>query len=230
MKEAWHLESFDWLRHLPPESLARLREVASQQQHAAGEMVFAPTPNPHSVYLLESGLVRIFRLSQSGDEATFGFVAPGEVFGELSVFGDYPRESFARAVQPSLVWKISREVFQGVIADRPELVMAVIRQVGDRFKRIESRIEHLVFRDVRSRIARVLQELAEDLGRALEDGAPAEVPLSQAELATLVGASRQTVNSTLHDLEKDGLIELGRRRIVVLRPEALLLAVGGEAR
>jgi CRP/FNR family cyclic AMP-dependent transcriptional regulator len=225
MKEAWHIESFDWLRKLSAESLESLRQKSSRREYAKGEMIFTPTPNPHSVYLLEGGLVRIFRLSRYGDEATFGFVSPGEVFGELAAFGDYPRESFARAVQRSLVWRIPRDVFQGVIADRPDLVVAVIRQVGDRFKRIESRVEHLVFRGVRSRLALILRELADDFGRPLGDGPALEVPLSQAELATLVGASRQSVNVTLHELEKEGLIELGRRRVLLLRPDELVLAV-----
>lgn len=224
MKDAWHIESFDWLHQLPAECLEKLRQGSTRREYDRGEMIFSPTPSPDSIYLLERGLVRIFRLSRSGDEATFGFVSPGNVFGELAAFGDYPRESFASAVQPSLAWRISRDVFQGVIADRPDLVVAVIQQVGNRFKRIESRVEHLVFRDVRSRVALILCELGEDLGQPDGNGPERNLSLSQAELATLVGTSRQSVNTTLHELEREGLIELGRRRIRLLRPQDLMLA------
>jgi CRP-like cAMP-binding protein len=166
MKDVWHLRRIDWLREFTSEEREALQRASGANDYGPGEMIFSPEPNPNSVYLLEAGLVRIFRLSAAGSETTFGYVAPGEVFGELAGFGDYPRESFAQTVRKSRAWKVPRATFQEVIRRKPDLAMAITRQIGERLKRIESRIEDLVFRDVRSRVAHILLELAEDFGES----------------------------------------------------------------
>lgn len=217
----WHLHNFDWLTELSARETERLQRQSVRRQYRAGEMVFTPAPHPHSVYLLERGLVRIYRLSPSGAETTFGYVRPGEIFGELAVFSSRPRESFAKAVRASLVWRLRREVIQEVLAAHPGIGVAVTKQVGSRLKRIESRVEHLVFRSVPSRVAGILLELAEDFGRREPHGLVVDLALSQQELATLVGASRQTVNASLRDLERVGVIRRDSGRCVLLDVDAL---------
>lgn len=231
MHDIWHLRNIDWLRELSPGELGDLQRNASHKRYAGGEMVFSPTAHPHSIYLLETGLVRIYRLSETGAETSFGYVAPGEVFGELAVFGDFPRESFAQAVRPAAVWKIAREPFQRVMAQRPSMVVAMTKQIGERLKRIEARIEDLVFRTVRVRVARMLTELSQGFGRPDGERIVIDIPITQGELATLVGATRQTVNQTLGEMTDEGLITRERQRIVVVSPERLaaLVAANGSA-
>jgi CRP-like cAMP-binding protein len=215
------MRNVEWLSRMDEAEIAELERGAVARRYARGEMVFAPSRNPQSVYLLHTGLVRIYRLSECGGETSFGYVAPGEVFGELPAFGDYPRESFAQAVRVAHVWKIPRENFQRVMAARSALALQVTRQIGDRLKKVESRVEDLVFRNVRTRVARMLGELAEDFGQTENGHRVIDIPITQSELATLVGATRQTVNQTLRELSEEGLIGRDNRRIVLLRPELL---------
>jgi CRP-like cAMP-binding protein len=217
VKDIWHLHRIDWMRELSVEEIEKLRSASVRLDVAHGHTIFAPESHPHSLYLLECGLARIYRLSESGAETSFGYVAPGEVFGELAAFGDYPRENFAVAVRDSLVWKIPASVFQALLGQRPDLVIEVTRQIGERLKRIESRLENLVFRDVRSRVAHILLELAEDFGREDGGGIELDVEFTQAELATLVGSTRQTVNASLRELETDGAIGRHGRHVVLIQ-------------
>jgi CRP/FNR family transcriptional regulator, cyclic AMP receptor protein len=221
LDDFWHLHNFDWLRELSSAETAQLQKRSVCREYARGEMVFTPSSHPQSVYLLERGLVRIFRVSPSGSQTTFGYVNAGEIFGELAAFLDRPRESFAQAVQCSIVWRIAREALRKVIAAHPAIVAEVTKQVGTRLKRIESRVENLIFRDVRSRVACILLELAETFGRADSRGVTIDLPLSQEELATLVGATRQSVNATLRELRQEGFVARDRQRFVLTRPEAL---------
>jgi CRP/FNR family transcriptional regulator len=219
---SWHLHDCDLLAGLTPEETREMRAESQCREYAPGETVFAPEPQPASVYLLERGLVRMYRLAESGAEFVLGYVVRGEVFGELSILGERPRESFADALHPSLVWRIPREVFQRVVGRRADLVIRVTCQIAERFKQIESRVENLVFRDARSRLASLLVELADDFGRKEVDGAVRiDLPLTQAELGKLIGATRQTVNQSLRELELAGLI--GRRdgSVTLLDPEKL---------
>ncbi|HME70394.1 MAG TPA: Crp/Fnr family transcriptional regulator [Myxococcota bacterium] len=220
MDAYWHVRNVDWMGSLAPDESELLKRESTSRSYAPGEMIFAPTANPSAVYLLEQGLVRIYRLSETGAEVTFGYVSPGEVFGELALFGVPARESFAESVIRSTVRKIPRAVFTRLLEARPAMVLAVTKQIGERMRRIESRVEHLVFRDVKSRVARILLELAEDFGRPEVDGILIEIPLTQGELATLVGSVRQTVNDALRQFEQAGWIrQLGRQLLIVKRDE-----------
>ena len=220
--DCWHIHDCDLLAGLTPDETRELRAASRCREYAPGETVFAPDPQPASIYLLERGLIRIYRLAESGAELVLGYVVRGEVFGELSVLGERPRESFADAVHASFVWRIPREAFQRVVGRRADLVIRVTCQVADRFKQLESRIENLVFRDVRSRLASLLLELADDFGAAEPDGAVRiDLPLTQAELGRLIGATRQTVNQGIGELEAAGLIGRRRGRVTLLKPDEL---------
>jgi CRP-like cAMP-binding protein len=215
------LRRIDWIAELGPDALHSLQRAGAAKRYRIGETVFAPATNPESVYLLESGLARVYRVSEAGGETSFGYVAPGELFGELPAFGDYPRESFAQAVQASVAWTIAREPFQRLLVSCPSLVLAIARQMAQRMKRVEARVEDLVFRSVRVRVARMLAELAESFGRPDGDRVVIDMLITQADLATLVGATRQTVNQALGELGREGLVERRCQRIVLRDVDAL---------
>lgn len=222
MKDVWHLQDIDWLHALALAQIEQLRCESTQRRYAIGETVFTPVPNPSSLYILEAGLVRIFRLSEKGLETSLGYVKPGEVFGELTIFGDYPRESFAQAVEKSVVWRIPRQVFQPYVESTPSLAFEISKQIGERLKRIESRVENLVFRDVHTRVILILTELASNFGNERDDGSvEIDVQITQSELATLVGSSRQSVNASLSELTKQGMIGRAGPNLVLLKPAEL---------
>lgn len=221
-QDVWQLRNIEWLRDLAAAELQELQRNASHRRHAGGDQIFAPSATPESVYLLENGLVRIYRISESGYETTLGYIAPGEVFGELPIFGSYPRESFAQAVGPAGVWRIGRDAFQRLLQTRPGLLAPIARQISERLKRVEARVEDLVVRSVRARVARMVLELAQTFGRAEGDRTVIDVPLTQGELATLVGATRQTVNQVLGELAAEGSLHHDRRRLAIHDRERLM--------
>ncbi len=209
------LETIGWLAGLGDGEMSTLQSLSTRHTFAAGETVFAPTPDPQSVYLLQRGRIRILRLSPRGDEVTLGYIMEGEVFGELPGFGDHPRESFAIAGEPSLIWKIPLELFRRLVTTRPEIAIEITQQMGERMKRVESRVENLVFGDVRSRLATVLLELVEDFAPREGDGVR-ELGLSQRELATLIGSTRQSVNAAMSELRDEGMLRLRSGRAQIL--------------
>jgi CRP-like cAMP-binding protein len=221
MKDVWHVGRVDWLRGLPEESQERLRTSARTETYEPGEMIFRPERQPEFVFVLVSGLARIFRLSESGGEVQFGHVLPGEVFGELELFVDRPRESFAQAVEPSTVWKITRENFLLVLKSAPSVMFEVSRQMGGRFKKIEGRVEDFVFRSAPSRVARILLQLADEFSRPDERGVSIGLPLTQSELAVMIGVTRQTVNASLAQLRDDRVIDYEGQRFTVLDADRL---------
>jgi CRP-like cAMP-binding protein len=221
MSDFWRMHGFDWLAGLSELESERLLSRSTSKECARGEIVFGPASTPRSVYLLEKGLVRIFRVAEQGGEVTLGYVGPGEVFGELEAIADHARESFAQALRPSLVWRVPISELRRVIEGVPTVTLRVAQQMERRFKRLESRVESFALRDLRSRLGLVLVELAEDFGREVGGEVLIDVPLSQHDLATLVGASRQSVNECLRDLRATRRIAYRKRRITLLDPAEL---------
>jgi len=221
MSDFWRLHGFDWLAGLSEQEGERLLSRSSSRACARGETIFEPSPSPQSVYLLEQGLVRIFRLSTQGAEVTLGYVRPGEVFGELQVISGHARESFAQAISPSLVWRIPIPELRRLIDTVPSIALRVAEQMEKRFRRVESRVEGLALRDLRSRVCLMLLELAQDFGREADGEVLIDLSLSQHDLATLVGASRQSVNECLRELSEARQIAYRKRRFALRDPAEL---------
>ncbi|MDO5658175.1 MAG: Crp/Fnr family transcriptional regulator [Paracoccus sp. (in: a-proteobacteria)] len=222
----WHLTSISWLDHLPAEALADLRRSSQVQVLARGDTVFSPTPDPQMVFLLESGICRIFGLSPEGEEFTHGLVVRGEVFGELPILDGAPRDCFAVAHEKSIVWRFPRQVFLELMASGPEAAMVITKQIAGRMRRFQMRAEDLVFHHVPARLARVLLLLADELGEATPAGTRIGARFTQAELASLIGASRPTVSLSLGELRSNGLIGMDEGRIVILSPHGLAATAG----
>ncbi len=217
----FHLNDLDWFDELSDDEKSRLEQAAHTKSFNGGQMIFRPSSEPHSLFLLKDGAVRIYRVSGEGSEATFGYVRPGEVFGELAAITGRSRESYAEAVGHAVVWQIPIDLFRKLMGSRPGIGRAVAKQVGDRLKRIESRVEGLMFRDARTRLAIILRELGDHFGIDGEGGIEIDGDFTQSELATLVGCSRQTLNQCLRDLGEQGLAEMKRRRLRLPDPAGL---------
>lgn len=224
----WHVNQIDWLHVLPPTAAKRLRQASQTLHFRDGQTIFSPEPRPGFVFILEAGLVRIYRLSGRGDEFTLGYIRPGEVFGELAVFGDAARESFAQSIDDCTVLMVPKALFSDLVKTVPDLGFSVTKQIEKRFKRIEARAEALVFRSVASRLAGVLLMLAEDFGKPRAEGCLIGLRVTQSEFATLVGAARATVNLTFQQFRAQGTIRQVRGHVLILNADALRLLAQDE--
>jgi CRP/FNR family transcriptional regulator, cyclic AMP receptor protein len=221
MTDYWHLRDVDWLATLGPAEVARVRRSSTTRVYEAGQSIFEPSRHPEQVYLLEEGLIRIFRASPRGDEYTLDYVRPRGLFGEVSVLADRPRESFAEARRRSRVLVIPRRVFVRAVRSSAAALYAVTKKMGRSLLTCRSQAEDLAFRSVRSRLAHLLLRLGEQFGQPADGRVVIGLSLSQGELATLIGATRQTVSATLAEMAEDEIIERRRGQTLLLDPEAL---------
>jgi len=212
------------------EALSELRPMCLIREVAARSPVFGPSTGSGSVYVLEDGAVRLFRLAEDGHETSLGYVAPGEVFGMPILLRREPDERFASAVCRSVVWRIPRDPFRRWLASRPCFAVVLGAQLERRLRRLEDRVDDLAARDVRQRVLRALHDLALAFGRPNGNGSVTlDLPLTQAELASLVGSTRQTVNASLRTLLTERILQRDGRRLVLLSNGAAEPAVRAES-
>lgn len=216
----WHLRKANWLSTLAPDIAASVRRTSKRREYVRGENIFHPIREPRHVYLLEEGLVRIFRLSPAGDELTIGYVRPGEIFGEVSIITERARSSFAQAARDSKILEIPKNVFLKALRSSKPLY-EITKRIGIRLITCQSRAEDLVFCNVSARLARLLLRLAEDLGRRTDQGFAIGLPLTGQEIATLIGTTRQTVSPALRDLVRAGVVVRRHGELVIADRPAL---------
>ncbi|MBA3753253.1 MAG: Crp/Fnr family transcriptional regulator [Nitrospira sp.] len=171
--------------------------------------------------ILKRGRVKIANTSANGKEVTFDILESGEIFGELDVLEDSPRTTSAEALDDALICVIRREDFDRYLAAHPNVTIKLTKLIGLRLRKIQSRVEDLVFRDVPARLAHLLIELSKSDGVKESQGIRLRAQLTHQEMANLIGCSRETVSTTLGQFRDDGLIHMDGRPIVILKLDAL---------
>lgn len=177
--------------------------------------VFSEGSSADSVYYVESGLVKLFKRGEESKEIILDVVAAGQLFGEQCLGGEATRNIAAEVLQDGVVYVIPRDLFLNFCEAHPHVWRQVAELLIANKKRLEKKIELLCLQDVEYRIMYYLGELATGVGLKLNNQ-EISIPLSQGELASLIGATRETTSTTLNTLSRRGLIRLGRRQLVVI--------------
>jgi CRP-like cAMP-binding protein len=176
-----------------------------------------------NLFFVESGLVKIYKRGEDNKEIILQVVAPGELFGEQSIAGEQARTVAAEVLQEGVIFSIPVDLFGRVCDRRPELWREFSGFLAFRKRQLEKKVELLCLRDVEYRILYYMAELAKTFG-AKWNGGEYSIPLSQGELASLIGATRETTSTTLNALARRGVIKLGRRQLIVPSIEGVLAA------
>jgi CRP/FNR family cyclic AMP-dependent transcriptional regulator len=173
-----------------------------------------------NVYFLESGLVKTYKLGGDAKEITLEIIMPGELFG-LEAFGvDGEREVAAEILQEGSVRVIPRDVFLKFCNSRPDIWRVLVETLLVNKQRLEKKIGMLSLMDVEHRILHFVTQLADTIGTRT-DGPERSIPISQGELASLIGATRETTSMVLNVLARRGLLRLSRRQLTVTSLELL---------
>jgi CRP/FNR family transcriptional regulator len=192
-----------------------------------GQFVFMPGDRADYVYILKKGRIKLSVLSASGKEIAIDIIQPGEMFGEFALVDERSRSNMTQALDDVAVSAIDKRDFVRLLESLPKLALNYIRMVGDRRRRMEKKLSDITSKDVAARVCELLHELSAGSQPAQSFGQESLVPLMHHDIASLIGASRQTTTSVLNDLERREIIELGRGWVRVRCLKKLQTYVGG---
>ncbi|HUO72664.1 MAG TPA: Crp/Fnr family transcriptional regulator [Solirubrobacteraceae bacterium] len=217
-------ESF--LAKLSPDELSGFRAAGRTRRFGQGEMVFREGDDAGGVMAIVSGRMKVSVAGVGGREVVLQFPGPGDLVGELSPIFRRPRSASVVAMGDVEVIAIPAEGFRRFIADRPRVAMLILDHVASLLSVADRQRVDLATRDVTSRIAARLLELADEADVNANGPSTLSLALSQDELAAWTGASREAVAKSLHVLRELGWVQTGRREITVLDRTALRSLVG----
>jgi CRP/FNR family transcriptional regulator, cyclic AMP receptor protein len=211
----WHIGNCSLFRQLAPDQLSYLEHSARLRSFCKGEFVYLPHDPTQLVFLLAAGRVRLCTNTPDGKQAILGFIEPGEIFGELALLQDSGQEDRAEAVTDCTVVSMSADAIRKTMDNSPNLALGVTKLMGFRRTRIERRLRSLLFRSNRDRLILLLIDLADQYGKKMNGQISLGIALSHQDLASIIGATRESTTLILGELQSIELIELSRQKIII---------------
>lgn len=217
----WYLERFRLLDALSEPQKRAVEKMARMLELPRGQRIYLPGDPSDQVFLLKAGVVRISSGRPDGPETILALLYPGDIFGELAMVDDSPRDHVATAHDDTVLCALDRTQLLEMVQQSPALGYQITKLMSLRVHRFHTRIEELLFKSAPARIAHTLLDLARDYGVRDDAGVLIPLRLNQADLGNLVGLARETVNIILQDFRHRGLVEADRHSIRIKDPDRL---------
>jgi len=195
-----------------------LARLATRRRYPKDGVVFFENEEGASFFMIVEGRIKVTILGDDGREIILSVLSTGDFFGEMALLDNEPRSATAIAVEDAELLVLNRSDFQSVVSENPRVMQALIKTLTTRLRKANHQISTLALLDVYGRVARVILEMAREDGRRLKDGSIAFRRATHQEIANRIGTTRETVTRMLKDLQRQSLIHVEGREIV-LKPD-----------
>lgn len=212
----WYFEETDLFNILCPTKTPSMEEKHIPKTYQKDDYIYFPKDDSNQIYMIASGRVKIGSYNEQKNEVVKAILSKGEIFGELALAGEETRMDFAQALDnETRICAMSIDDLKELMVDNKELSFKILKIVGLRMRKMERKLESLVFKDARTRIVEFLKDTAAEKGQKVGFEIMIKNHLTHKDIASLTGTSRQTVTTVMNDLREKNLINFDRRRILI---------------
>ncbi|HVB61126.1 MAG TPA: Crp/Fnr family transcriptional regulator [Ktedonobacteraceae bacterium] len=215
--ETIYLKQVPLFTGLAEEEILELMALAKRRTFRGSEVIFHRDDPGQVLYVIKEGKVKICLISPDGQEISLAVLGKGDCFGEFAILDSLPRSADAVAMEKVECYTLQRSDFHNAVMKNPKIAIQIMEVLTKRLRSTDEMIENLIFLDVPGRVAKKLLELADLHGVKVEDGVRIEVRLTQQELASMVGASRESVNKVMGYFTDKRFISADKHRITLHR-------------
>ena len=215
LKYLSHIQVF---RDLTPNELAEMDRQLTMSTCQAGKIFYMPEDTGQVLFLLKKGRVQLYRIAPNGKKLIVVTLGPGAIFGEMSLVGQGMHNTFAEAVDECVLCVMSRSDVSRLMREKPEVAFRFVEAMGTRLTQLEEQLEDIAFKSIPARLSNLLLELAAPQTGNVVAG------YTHQDFSEMLGTYRETITQTLNDFKAEGLIDIGRKK-VVLRNEGRLRAL-----
>ncbi len=206
---------------LKEEDLRRIRSIASVRQVRKGEILFGEREEAKGFYVILSGKVKLYKISQEGKEQILHVVTAPDAFAEAALFSEGSYPAFAEALADSQLLFFPRRNFIRLIEESPQLSINMIVSLSHFLRKFASLIEELSLKEVSSRVAKYLIDLSLRSSKEGKNPREVELDLNKSQLASKLGTISETLSRTLAKMKGKEIIDVKKNRIVILKRELL---------
>ena len=207
------LKDVGGFENLSDEQIGLLTERAITSAYPKGAIIVNEGDQGNSLFVIQSGTVKTFLSDENGKEVVLSTQGAGEYFGDLALFDDEPRSASVMTLERCKVMIISKGQLREAVAEDPEIGLSLLKGLAKRVRVLTENVRTLALLDVFGRLVKTLNSLAEE-----KDGVLViDQRLTQQDLASRIGASREMVSRIMHDLSQGGYIGVKAKRITILK-------------
>jgi CRP-like cAMP-binding protein len=217
------LKSMRYFSNIDAAQLEAIRHLFKEVHYGKGAHFLAEGSRTDALYFIVSGLVKVYKTSPDGREQVLHIAPPGESLNDVSLYDGGPNAAGMAALTPLVLYAIDRKDMMRILQENPNLAMNVIRTLAERIRRDSNLLEDLTSSQVLGRLAKLF------LGQYGGEESIFGLNLTQKDMASLVGSSREMVNRSLRVIEEMGGIRLSRRKVIVLDKSVLERIATGAA-
>jgi CRP-like cAMP-binding protein len=201
-----HINLFD---ELPMEEIHVIDKMSTMTPVKKGTIIISPRNPIKALFLLKKGQVRLYRVNAQGKQFTTDILVDGNLFGETTSFSITDNEMYVEAMTDTYLCTMAKDEFETFIVKNPQISLKLINILSSRLKDTYDLSEKIALGDVKYRVLFLLVMLSERSGKRKKEWQTIEMRLTHADIATMVGSSRETVSAIISQLRKDGLLKKG---------------------
>lgn len=219
----WYLEDVNLFKLLCPHKYPAYTALHQPLVYKKKDYIYFEEDSANRIYLIDHGKVKLGYYTEDGEEVVKAILTKGEIFGEKAILGIEKRNEFAQSIDnATAVCAVTKETLHELMRDNISVSFKIYKFIGLRIKKLERRLQLLLFKDTRTRLLEFLEELCDDHGYNCEKTGNTIIkhPYTQKDIATLIGTSRPTLNAILNDLKEENILDYNRKEIKLLKKKS----------
>ncbi|MDT0559451.1 Crp/Fnr family transcriptional regulator [Ichthyenterobacterium sp. W332] len=223
MNSVWFFEDVNLFKVLCPHKFKAYKSDHDFDAYNKEDYIYFEEDHANKVYLIEKGKVKIGYYTESGNEVIKAILTRGQLFGEKAILGEEKRNEFAQSIDNSTsICPIGVTTMHDLMRDNQTFSFKVYKFIGLKFKKLERRLQLLLFKDTKTRLMEFLQELCDDYGYECPKNGDHVIkhPYTQKDIASLIGTSRPTLNILLNELKEENILNFNRKEIRIIKKTA----------
>jgi CRP/FNR family cyclic AMP-dependent transcriptional regulator len=219
----WYVQDSKMLKDLDERTVELMARRSTMATFEEGQLLHQAGEPMDAVSFLVEGRAKVYRVSADGKQQTIVLLATGDAFGEIGIVDPSGQDLYVEALEHVVVCRTTREAFLQLASRDPALAVRLAEAMGEKLQTAREQIADFAFRDIQGRVAHLLLTFLERERRLTgDDSLDRIVPgLTHRELAEIIGTRRESVTSALNSLERDDLIAVEGKEIVLREIEAL---------
>lgn len=204
---------------LDTETLDKIANTGKRKYYDKDSVILMEEESGSAFFIIIEGKVKVARSSNDGREVILTILGESDFFGEMAILDGLTRSATVIALEDSELFIIQRNDFTNLLREYPEVSIALLQELTGRLRAADMKIKSLSLKDAEGKVASVILQIADDIGKIRQGIVEIErLPLQQ-DLANMAGTSRETISRTIHSFAKKGLIELDGNKLRILNYE-----------
>ncbi|PQJ73024.1 Crp/Fnr family transcriptional regulator [Polaribacter butkevichii] len=220
MNNLWFFDNVNLFNLLCPHKFKEYKKCHNFDAYKKSDYIYFEEDAASKVYLIEKGKVKIGYYNEDGTEVVKAILTKGELFGEKAILGEETRNEFAQSVDATTsICPIGVDTMHDLMRDNKTFSLKIYKFLGFRFKKLERRLQLILFKDSKTRFLEFMKELCEEYGHDCEKTGDKiiEHPYTQKDIASLIGTSRSNLNVLMNELKEANIITFNRKEIRLLQ-------------